>query len=447
LLLFPTLCSECLIDPQRFLCFCFSCNVFADSCRYNQRGLRGTHNAVKTYLFTHDEQVITAINRLVPNVYLQQDPNGAFIEADLYLWDLDTCIEVPIAIAERGREQQLLLIVSQSKLPEIPENLLLRTCTLLKPISPFTLRAFIDLAVKKSELRERTSQVDRLRSERHALIQYILAANLRLQEYDQQRTQFLSRALHDFRAPLIALYGYCGLLADGQLGPVSRKQQELLRRMQASTKRLSRQADGMFELSVFGQVTRRPQMVNGHIEETIAQAVHDVLPLAQEKDLKLRVQAEASERRFLFEPEQIQQVLINLLENSCKFSYASTSIEVRGYNVRWNFVSNCPIPGHVGTADMANAYRIDIEDCGPGIRPDLLSSIFEEYTSYGEGTERSGGGLGLAISKMIVSTHQGCIWAGNSPRGAVFSFVLPFYPSPQLFKQRDAASHSCAEYA
>jgi len=397
---------------------------------YHSEGLLRAHNAVKTCLFTGDEQVITAVTRLVRDVQLQQNGTSAPGDADLYLWDLDMGTELPHAVVERVPDQQLLIIVSQTNLAAIPEDLLGRACALLKPISTFTLRAFIDLAAKTSELRKQRTEVDRLRSEREALIDYALAANLQLQEYDRQRTQFLARALHDLRAPLTALYGYCGLLADGHLGPVSNKQQELLRRMQATTKRMSRQTDAMFELSIAGNVTRRPQMVNGDIEETIAQALHEVFPLAQEKNLDVDFHMEAPEGRLLFAPEQIQQVLLNLLENCCKFSRTGGSVEVRGYSVGWDFASGHSGAGHGTAYRQKNAYRIDVEDNGPGIRPHLLSSIFEEYTSYAEGAERSGGGLGLAISRMIVSAHQGSILAANTDTGAVFSVVLPFHPRP-----------------
>jgi signal transduction histidine kinase len=54
-----------------------------------------------------------------------------------------------------------------------------------------------------------------------------------------------------------------------------------------------------------------------------------------------------------------------------------------------------------------------------------LSTIFEEYTSYAGGQDRSGGGLGLAVSRMIATQHDGGVWAENTDRGPKFSFVLP----------------------
>ena len=73
-----------------------------------------------------------------------------------------------------------------------------------------------------------------------------------------------------------------------------------------------------------------------------------------------------------------------------------------------------------------NSFRVDIRDSGPGVPMDHIEKIFEEYTSYSGGQDRSGGGLGLAICKFILNLHQGQVWAESGPEGSTFSFVLPF---------------------
>ena len=76
-----------------------------------------------------------------------------------------------------------------------------------------------------------------------------------------------------------------------------------------------------------------------------------------------------------------------------------------------------------------NSYRVDISDSGSAIPSEHLNRIFEEYTSYGGGRDRSGGGLGLAICKMIINQHNGRVWAENRDTGPLFSFVLPLIRS------------------
>jgi signal transduction histidine kinase len=129
------------------------------------------------------------------------------------------------------------------------------------------------------------------------------------------------------------------------------------------------------------------------------------------------------------EPGPIEQVLINILDNACKFTPRAGEIEIRGYPFFWErrrgHAAKPAAERRVHVSNEPNSYRIDIRDSGPRIPEEHLSKIFEEYTSYSGGADRSGGGLGLAICKMILSSHGGRIWAENSPSGPRFCFVLP----------------------
>jgi signal transduction histidine kinase len=118
----------------------------------------------------------------------------------------------------------------------------------LKPVTRACLSAFLGFAA--STFHDRISAAHSLRADRDEMLQCLL------QEYDQDRTNFLARAVHDFRAPLTATSGYCGLLLSEALGPLTDDQKEVLRRMQHSTKRLSRMASAMFELSVGRHIRR-----------------------------------------------------------------------------------------------------------------------------------------------------------------------------------------------
>jgi two-component system sensor histidine kinase CiaH len=137
------------------------------------------------------------------------------------------------------------------------------------------------------------------------------------------------------------------------------------------------------------------------------------------------------EHPLFFEPGQIEQVLINILDNACKFAPRGGSIELRGYPYFWDrrkVDASVPATAERRSRDRTDptAYRIDIRDSGKPIPPEHLEHIFEEYTTYSGGRDRSGGGLGLAIVRMIVNQHDGHVWAENSEFGPVFSVILPF---------------------
>jgi len=352
---------------------------------------------------------------------IRSRPGEALPEADVYIWDCSSDVDVQVHVVENQTGQHLVL-AEPERLGAL-SGIQTSVCILLKPVSPFTLRAFAETAMKAAELRRQACEANRLRLDRDALLQYVLEVNVKLQEYDVNRSNFLARALHDFRAPLTALHGYCGLLAQGKLGAVTAEQQRLLERMLYSTRRLTRLAEATLELLGQGRFEKTPKCLPGDIEETIMQSLHDVAPFLQDKALDVRTCIEPPDADLSFETEQIQQVLVNLLENSCKFAPKNGSIEIHGYGVlreasnqaRSRRAYSLPTYG----------YRIDVQDSGPGVPAHLTEKIFEQYVSCSNGSDRSGGGLGLAICKAIVTAHQGTIWATPSEKGGRFSFVLP----------------------
>jgi signal transduction histidine kinase len=300
---------------------------------------------------------------------------------------------------------------------------------LLKPVTRACLSAFLGIAA--TAVQERAEAALSLRADRDEIMQCLIQSNLRIQRYDLDRTNFLARAVHDFRAPLMTANGYCGLLLTEALGPETEEQKEVLRRMQHSIKRLSGMASAMFELSVGRQVKREPQLRKAEIRECAEQALHEIAPMADGKGISVSLDLERESGALFIEPGQIEQVLINILDNACKFTPRGGDIEIRGYPFLWERRTHATTPlmeRRVRCSQEPNSYRIDVRDSGPRIPEEHLAEIFEEYTSYGGGADRSGGGLGLAICKMILSAHGGRVWAENSEAGPRFSFVLPVRP-------------------
>lgn len=355
--------------------------------------------------------------------------NGG-MSADLYIWDCDSDITLPREL-NFEQERKNIFLVSRKRMEALRERLpMAAVAILLKPVNKATLRAFLETAVAR-HLINQGADVQSLRADRDEILQCLLHANLKLQEYDQDRTNFLARAVHDFRAPLTAIDGYCGLVLGQQLGPITEEQQEVLERMQHSIKRLSRMATAMFQLSVGRQVDKRPNLQAADIEACIHQAMHEITPFSDAKRIQLSLHIMASPQALYFDREQIEQVLINLLDNACKFTPKYGSIEVRGYPFFWERrakLKSAITNGErrISRLQAPNAYRVDICDSGPGVPLEHLDKIFEEYTTYSGGQDRSGGGLGLAICKFILNLHQGQVWAETEANGSTFCFVLPF---------------------
>lgn len=365
---------------------------------------------MRVAVVSDDKELLSFVGARKDMACVAANPATGIPESDLFIWDCLHGFNPSGYLKSCSGAQHLVLTDPKyvGTLAEVQEI----ACILLKPVNAFTLRAFLDLSLKTWQTHGRAKEADALRGDRDALLQYVLEVNLKLQVYDQERSNFLARALHDLRTPLTALQGYCGLLAEGHLGAVTSTQQELLNRMSHSTKRLSRLASGTLELLLHGRLERTARFREECIQECLERAIHDVNPLLADKTLRLEVNLEPAAGSLSFEAEQIQQVFVNLLENSCKFTPRGGNIQVRGRNI-------------VRGAEVAHSYQVEIIDSGPGIAAERAEWIFEEYATYAGADDRSAGGLGLAICRRIINAHGGAIWATPDALGGAFSIVLP----------------------
>lgn len=303
---------------------------------------------------------------------------------------------------------------------------------LLKPVTRATLRAFLGETGPNSRNNGSTTHaLGSVRAERDDMLQFLIQANLRLQEYDQERTNFLARSIHDFEAPLTAITGYCGLLLEEELGTLFPEQREVLERMQRSASRLSRIANAMFQLTVAQNIDQTLNLEEADMRDCVEQALHEMAAFVDRKQLAVTVDVAPPPDGLVFEKTKIEEVLVNLLDNACKFTPPSGRIEISGYPFFWDRrASQAPaldpaVDRRAKQVSSPNSFRLDIHDSGPGIPPAHGDKIFEEYTSYSGGQDRSGTGLGLAICRMILHQHQGRIWAESSSEGAKFSLILP----------------------
>lgn len=363
---------------------------------------------------------------------LLSTPGGDPPDADLCVWDCQAVSDIPQNLVIKDTQRHFALLPRKAvasfrrRFPEAEMSVL------LKPVNRATFRAFLGQACTFYASRRHEHDQSMIRVDRDEILQCLIQANLKLQEYDQDRTNFLVRAVHDFRAPLTALTGYCGLLLGEQLGPITEDQREVLLRMQHSAKRLSRMASAMFQLSVGKHVQTVPDLRPNDLRDCLNQALYELMPFTEEKNITVSVDFEPAGEVLFFERSQIEQLLINLLDNACKFTPKHGLIEIRGYACFWERrAGNTPrLPEDRRHYDsrVPNVFRVDIRDSGPGVPLALINKIFEEYTTYSGGHDRSRGGLGLAICRMITNQHGGNVWVeSGSQSGATFSFVLPFH--------------------
>jgi len=389
-----------------------------------------SRSSTKVILVSHDRELWNLCRGVLRELSVTEPvleaPGTPHRNADLTIWDLSL-------LSGRDHEQDAvvgnagdLFVVSRQAVPHmqklIPAGAL---GLLLKPLKRPILHAFLSAALnKRPGPAERSEEGRPDRDYRDDLLQALLEANLRLQECDQDRTNFLARVLHDFRTPLTALQGYCDMLIQQRNGLDQPDQIDLLRRMQHSVGRLSRMSKAMFELSVHSSRKEAvpPRVVKMNIDRCIQNSVEQIMPIAQEKDISLSIDLDPPDTELYADPAAIEQVLVNLLENACKFTGRRGLIEIHGHPSYAN--KHVPALKEDRSATVP-VYLVEVQDNGMGIAPEHLESVFEEFTSYAGAGDRSGGGLGLAICKMVIAAHKGAIWAESNRDGTKISFTLP----------------------
>src|SRR5438105_13163911 len=251
--------------------------------------------------------------------------------ADLFLWDLPA--DSPFPGDDFDPENKGIFLIARRHLKLLQRRTALAGFNLvLKPVNPVLLRALLEEALSQYEARSMEGQIaEQMRLERDEMLQHLLHANLKRQEYDQDRTNCLAHSVHDFRAPLTAVQGYCSLLLDKHLGPLTAEQMKVLEHMQRSVRRLSRLTAGMFQMSVGPQAPRRPARREGDIEACIAQAVHEVKPVLESKNIQLRVEVSPPPEKLFIDEIQIEQTLVNLLDNACRLTHRRGKIDLCAY--------------------------------------------------------------------------------------------------------------------
>ena len=221
-------------------------------------------------------------------------------------------------------------------------------------------------------------------------------ANTALKKLDQAKTEFLAIASHQLRTPLTAARGYLSLMRHGDVyGQPPAKFREPLREVYQSIIRLVKLTNRLLNVSRIDTGRLRMNLQDASLEKLISSILEEFKPQAEEKHLYLKLKKPKGKIPLLqFDPEKIRQVLINLIDNSLKYTQkGGVEISLRLIDER--------------------AVEIQVKDTGAGMSKQELSKIFKSFSRglAGQQFHSAGAGLGLYIAKRFVQLHQGRIWA------------------------------------
>jgi signal transduction histidine kinase len=231
----------------------------------------------------------------------------------------------------------------------------------------------------------------------------------RLSELSQMKANFVANISHELRTPLTHVKGYVELLVSESLGDINEEQRHALQVTQRATAKLESIIEDliMFSLASRGEMSMKLDKVA--IRRVIVLAVNSASTKAEERGVKLTVNAPEDIPAVQADSEKIGWVIHQLLDNAIKFTPSGGTVEI------------------ALKEEGSNLILISIADTGIGIPAHRFNEIFEAFHQLDDSSTRhyGGTGLGLSLVRQIVEAHGSLLDVQSvEGKGSVFKFPL-----------------------
>ena len=243
--------------------------------------------------------------------------------------------------------------------------------------------------------------------DQHSSGSLLLAQDLtRIRRLETVRRDFISNLSHELRTPLASLKALTETLQDGALEdpPAARR---FIDQIQIEVDALSQMVTELLELSRIESSRLSLDLRPVAAHDLLDSASRRMRLQAERAGLQLHVQCAQDLPKVFMDIQRMEQVLVNLIHNSVKFTRPGGEIVLMA---------------EAGIGEV----RFAVRDTGIGIPAEDVPRIFERFYRVDKSRTGSGTGLGLSIAKHIVEAHKGRIWAESTEgQGSTFIFTLP----------------------
>lgn len=278
-----------------------------------------------------------------------------------------------------------------------------------------------------SENEEMQRTLQELLQEREVTYRNLLAAYLRLQEVNRQKTVFLASAAHELKTPLAVMKGYYDLMLSGSLGRVEDRQREILNESKESCERLVRLVSMFLNYSALESGKLVLHTRENDLRECLAELSNRWQLAFQRNQVRLETRFQEDLPLLRFDYQKVQQCAATLLDNALKHTPSGGTVVLGAEPHFWERRAASQLPSaerRQGDGSGPNSVMVWVSDSGPGIPAEFHQEIFEDFVRVDRTS--AGMGLGLAIAKRLIQAHRGKIWVDSEPgRGSKFSFLLP----------------------
>lgn len=230
-----------------------------------------------------------------------------------------------------------------------------------------------------------------------------------LKAQEKFRREFLSNISHEFKTPLFAIQGYIETLKDGMMEDDIEMATNFLNKASKNIDRLTYLINDLDEISKLetGQISIHIEKFD--IVELILETVDHLIDKAKKQNIEIIVDLKNTNPVFVkADRQRIQQVIINLIDNSIKYGKEGGKTKINIY-------------------PLLDQILIEVTDNGQGIEEKNLPRVFERFfrTDRSRSREIGGSGLGLSIVKHIIEAHQQTVHVRSTEGiGTTFGFTL-----------------------
>ena len=241
--------------------------------------------------------------------------------------------------------------------------------------------------------------------------------NMELEASNKELVAFNYAASHDLQEPLRKIQTFVSRLSDKENDKLSDSGKEFMARINSSVDRMRVLIEDLLQYSRTTKTEKVYEDTN--LNELLENAKVEMAQFIEDKNAKIQNQPLPKLKVI---PFQIQQLFINLINNSLKYSKTDVAPDIKISCKKVSAADEELIPRN----NKDKFYKITFKDNGIGFEQEYAEKIFVLFNRLHNRNEYEGTGIGLAICKKIVENHRGFIFAQGKPNsGATFTIYLP----------------------
>ncbi|HEU5138955.1 MAG TPA: ATP-binding protein [Bacillales bacterium] len=225
---------------------------------------------------------------------------------------------------------------------------------------------------------------------------------------DKLRKDFIANVSHELRTPVSMLRGYSEAIVD-DIAATDEEKKEIARIIYEESLRMGRLVNELLDLARMEAGHIHLAKATVEVREYFDRIIRKFQGIAKEQNVELSLMVSGNEEKISFDPDRIEQVLTNLIDNAIRHSEEDGNVSV-------------------SVEILSSGMKVSVQDTGSGIPEEDLPFVFERFYKADKARTRgrSGTGLGLAIARNLIEAHEGTITAhSKAGQGTTFTFFIP----------------------